>query len=205
MTRPPAGRPCASLTERPEPVRRYGTIVRMEAPEVLLTERLILRRWRPDDEAVMAAINRDPNVVQLLNRPMDADAVGAFFHLVQHHWATHGFGPWAVQERQHSEGPMVGFAGLAYPPPFLAAAGVGPELGWRLARSAWGHGYATEAAIAARDDAIGRLGCDDLYSIIHPDNERSRRVATKIGMRIARQIDNSAIGRAVDVWTLRER
>lgn len=96
VTRPPAGRPCASLTERPEPVRRYGTIVRMEAPEVLLTERLILRRWRPDDEAVMAAINRDPNVVQLLNRPMDADAVGAFFHLVQHHWATHGFGPWAV-------------------------------------------------------------------------------------------------------------
>ena len=63
-----------------------------------------------------------------------------------------------------------------------------PEFGWRLARGAWGRGLATEAAGAARDDAFERLGLPELISIIHPENERSRRVATKLGMTIEGEV-----------------
>ncbi len=80
------------------------------------------------------------------------------------------------------------------------AAGPAPELGWRLARSAWGRGLATEAAIAARDDAFARLGLIEIISIIHPRNERSRRVAVKLRMRRAARIENPVIGVDVDVW-----
>jgi RimJ/RimL family protein N-acetyltransferase len=74
--------------------------------------------------------------------------------------------------------------------------------GWRLARSAWGCGYATEAAIAARDDALGRLGLAELISIIHPENERSQRLASKLGMAREREIYNPVLSRMTDVWRL---
>ena len=69
-----------------------------------------------------------------------------------------------------------------------------------MGRSAWGRGLATEAAVAARDDAFGRLGLGEIISIIHPDNERSQRVAVKIGMRHRERIENPVIGLEVDVW-----
>ena len=77
-----------------------------------------------------------------------------------------------------------------------------PELGWRLARSAWGRGLATEAAAAARDDAFERLGLPELISIIHPENERSKRVAVKLGMRMRGEITNPVFGIDVGVWEL---
>jgi RimJ/RimL family protein N-acetyltransferase len=81
-----------------------------------------------------------------------------------------------------------------------AAATDRPELGWRLGRESWGHGYATEAALAARDDAFGRLGLPALISIIHPENEPSRRVATKVGMSIRFQVFNPVHDLEVDIW-----
>ncbi|MGH3784787.1 MAG: GNAT family N-acetyltransferase [Pseudonocardiaceae bacterium] len=167
----------------------------------LRTQRLLLRRWRADDEPAMARVNGDPEVGRYLNRPVDEDAVAAFFGQMVGHWETHGFGPWALESLESGhEGCFLGFAGLAYVPPFLAAAGSAPELGWRLDPAEWGRGLATEAAIAARDDAFGRLALPEIVSIIHPENQRSQRVATKLGMRRQRQIENPVIGIQVDVW-----
>ncbi len=164
----------------------------------LVTDRLVLREWQPADAPLMAAINTDPEVTRYLNRPVDAAAVEAFYDVVTRHWQTHGFGPWVVEARD-ARG-LLGFAGLMHVPPFLAEAGPSPELGWRLAPSAWGRGFATEAAAAARDDAFARLGLSEIISIIHPENARSRRVAVKLGMRQVREIDNPVIGRRVDIW-----
>jgi RimJ/RimL family protein N-acetyltransferase len=176
----------------------------MLATDSLATERLILRRWTPEDVAPMAGINRDPEVAEFLNRPADEDAIAGFVDFVLEHWRVHGFGPWAVQLRgPRDDGSFLGFAGLAHVPPFLAAAGTAPELGWRFSRSSWGRGYATEAARAARDDAFGRLGLTQIISVIHPENVRSQRVATKLGMHLDRQIENPVLGRMVDVWGLR--
>jgi RimJ/RimL family protein N-acetyltransferase len=149
----------------------------------------------------MAQINRDAEVGRYLNRPVDEAAVTAFFAQMVGHWEAHGYGPWALESREPGpEGRFVGFARLAHVPPFLAAAGPAPELGWRLGRSAWGRGLATEAAIAARDDAFGRLALDEIISIIHPQNERSQRVAVKVGMRPRGTIENPVTGIEVDVW-----
>lgn len=171
----------------------------MDAREELVTERLILRQWRPQDEAPMAAINRDPEVARYLNRPVDDLAIEVFYGLMENHWAQYGFGPYAVQRRH--EGDFIGCVGIAYPA-FLAAVADRPELRWRLARSAWGSGYATEAAYAVRDEAFDRLGFAELISIIHPDNARSRRIAEKLAMVVEKQVHNPVIGIDTDVWRL---
>jgi RimJ/RimL family protein N-acetyltransferase len=169
----------------------------------LRTERLLLRQWRPGDEAAMAQINRDPDVGRYLNRPVDEASVVAFFGLMLDHWQAHGYGPWALESLEDGlAGRFLGFAGLAHLPPFLSAAGPAPELGWRLGRAAWGRGLATEAACAARDDAFGRLALPEVVSIVHPQNERSHRVAIKLGMHRWRRIKNPVLGIEVDVWHL---
>jgi RimJ/RimL family protein N-acetyltransferase len=168
--------------------------------EELSTPRLRLRRWRAEDEAPMAAINSDPAVTEFLNRRMDAAATAAFLARTREHWDEHGFGHWAVEAREGElAGQLIGFVGVAYPK-YLPEVADRPELGWRLGRPSWGHGFATEAALAARDDAFTRLGLPALISIIHPENERSRRVATKLDMSIQFQVFNQVHDRAVDIW-----
>ncbi len=173
------------------------------AMQELRTERVLLRSWEPADEPEMARINRDPEVARYLNRPLDEHGVSTFFDAMVSHWEHYGYGPWALESLEPAtEGRFLGFAGLASVPSYMAEAGLGPELGWRLDRAAWGRGLATEAALAAGDDAFARLGLAALISIIHPENQRSQRVAIKLGMSRVRSIENSLLGRKVDVWEL---
>jgi RimJ/RimL family protein N-acetyltransferase len=65
--------------------------------EELRTPRLVLRRWRDEDQAPMAAINSHPEVTPFLNRRMGAEAVATFPDRTERHWAEHGFGHWAVE------------------------------------------------------------------------------------------------------------
>lgn len=168
----------------------------------LMTPRLRLRRWRCEDEGEMAAINRDPAVARHINRPVDERGVDAFFGVVGAHWDEHGFGFWALESREpSSEGRFLGFVGVAFAT-YLPELAARPELGWRLARSAWGRGLATEAAVAARDDAFDRLALEELIAIIHPHNERSQRIAVKLGMAVAQQVHNPLLDRKVDVWRI---
>ena len=164
----------------------------------LRTERLLLRPWREHDAEAMAAINRDPEVARHLNRPVDP---GALLGDVTRRWERHGFGFWALESREpDTAGALLGFAGVAYPDYIPDLAGR-PDLGWRLARAAWGRGLATEATHAALDDAATRLGLRDLIAVIHPDNERSRRLADRLGMSVERRIRNPGLGVDVDVWS----
>ncbi len=150
----------------------------------------------------MAAINRDPEVTRFLNRPVDEQAVTAFFGAMVEHWDVHGFGLFAVESCEADRsGAFLGFVGVGFPT-FLPEVSMRPELGWRLKRTAWGRGLATEAATAARDDAFGRLGMRELISIIHPSNTRSQTVASKLGMSVEGQVLNPVIDRQVDVWQL---
>lgn len=174
----------------------------MDSESTLPTPRMLLRPWRPSDEAKMARINRDPEVTRYLNRPVDEAAVARFYESCVEHWERHGFGFFAVESREEATpGRFLGFVGVGYPA-FLPTLAQRPELGWRLERASWGRGLATEAAFAARDDAFGRLGLNELISIIHPENPASTRVATKVGMRIEGQVHNPVLDRAVDVWQL---
>ena len=118
------------------------------------------------------------------------------------HWRRHGFGPFALESREADDaGRFLGFAGVAYPA-YLPALAERPEIGWRLARGAWGRGLATEAALAARDHAFETLGLPELIAIVHPENERSQAVARKLGMEVERQVENPVLRRPVEVWAL---
>jgi RimJ/RimL family protein N-acetyltransferase len=162
------------------------------AADELLTERLRLRRWRGDDEAEIAAITADPEVSRYLG-----PSTGPFVERFERHWRGHGFGLWAVQRRDGVG--CIGFVGIARPS-WLPAVAHRIEVGWRLSHAEWGHGFATEAALAARDHAAERLGIENLIAIIHPDNRRSQRVAEKLGMTFAHWVHNPSLGIPVQIW-----
>jgi RimJ/RimL family protein N-acetyltransferase len=149
---------------------------------------------------VIAAISRDPEVRTFLDPDATDESLTSFLPRVEAHWDEHGFGLWAVALAEPgAHEVLIGFAGVAYPD-FLPDVAHRPELGWRLAHDAWGRGLATEAAAAARDDAFARLGLESLISIIHPANERSRRVAEKLGMAFETLVHHPTLGRDIEVW-----
>jgi RimJ/RimL family protein N-acetyltransferase len=137
---------------------------------MIRTSRLVLRPWREADLAPFAALNADPAV----NAESDAMA-----GRIAAHFERHGFGLWAVEIP--GVAPFIGFVGLAVPP-FEAHFTPCVEVGWRLARDAWGHGYATEGAHAALAHGFGALGLAEIVSMTVPANARSRRVMERLGM-----------------------
>lgn len=142
----------------------------------------MLRRWRAGDAARFAAINADPEVMRhighghVLGRALSDDLIARF----EEEWRERGFGPWAVAPREDPD-ELLGFAGLTVPM-FLPGVLPAVEVGWRLARAAWGNGYATEAARAALRFAFAERGMREVIAIVDPENGRSLRVAEKLGM-----------------------
>jgi RimJ/RimL family protein N-acetyltransferase len=98
------------------------------------------------------------------------------------HWELRGFGTWAVVER--ATGEFVGRVGLHYPEGWPDR-----ELGWTIARKFWGKGYASEAARASIAHAFGALGWTHLVSLIHAENQRSARLAERLGYHVAGTAD----------------
>jgi RimJ/RimL family protein N-acetyltransferase len=140
----------------------------------LETERLLLRELGPQDVAPHAEMSTDPEVQRFLGGTRDP--YDAFTNLAAHagHWALRGYGGWAVERK--ADGVFLGRVGLWEPDGWP-----GLELGWKLARHAWGGGYATEAARAAAGYAWTVLGAPRLISLIAPGNEASARVAARLG------------------------
>jgi RimJ/RimL family protein N-acetyltransferase len=145
------------------------------------TERLLLRGWRDDDLDTLAAINADPEVMRYIldgsvrDRRQSADGL----RRMKREWEELGYGRYAVEV--HATGQLIGWAGLAIPD-FLPSVMPAVEIGWRLARSSWGHGYATEAATAALRFGFEQAGLDRVISIRHLENDRSARVMEKLGL-----------------------
>jgi RimJ/RimL family protein N-acetyltransferase len=164
-----------------------------------MTPRLRLRPWRETDRAAMAVINRDPQVQRYLGAATDDAAIDGFVDRTVAHWHEHGFGHYAVESREPGRtGTLLGFIGLAYPT-FVPEVADRPELGWRLASTAWGQGLATEGATAVRERLVRGLGFSDFISLIHPENLGSRRVAEKLGMVVERTVTHPVTGVEVEV------
>src|SRR6266508_3945438 len=109
----------------------------------LCTERLLLRRWRPGDRAPFAALNADPEVMRHFPATLSRDESAALIEQIEGRFEREGWGLWALELR--ATGRFIGFTGLSRPS-FDAHFTPAVEIGWRLAREAWGRGYATEAA-----------------------------------------------------------
>lgn len=149
------------------------------APDELRTERLVLRRWRDEDRAPFAALNADPEVMRHYPAPLSRAESDAFVDRIDACFADRGFGLWAVDPG--GTGTCVGYVGL-WPVPAALAVAPAVEVGWRLAASAWGRGYAPEAARAVLADGFARLGLDEVVSFTWEGNMASRRVMEKVGM-----------------------
>ncbi|MDQ1512402.1 MAG: hypothetical protein QOC59_244 [Microbacteriaceae bacterium] len=143
------------------------------------TARLLLRQWRQSDREAFAALNADPEVMRHFPAPLHRAESDAFADRAAAHIGETGWGLWALEER--ATGRFLGFTGLAAPR-FAAHFTPAVEVGWRLARSAWGHGYATEAARAAVAFGFTELGLEQIVSFTVPANVRSRAVMERLGM-----------------------
>jgi len=172
------------------------------AASQLVTERLLLRRWRAADEAAFVEVHRDPEVSRYLAVSIDPASARAFLTRAEDHWLRHGFGLYALEGRCAPwSGVLLGFSGIAHPA-FAPEIAHRVEIGWRLRRDAWGVGFATEAAVAVRDHAFSVVGLGGLVSVIHPENARSQRVATKLGMTVEGEVRSPAFGWTAEVWAM---
>jgi RimJ/RimL family protein N-acetyltransferase len=148
-------------------------------PRELRTERLLLRRWRPEDRDPFARLNADARVVEFLTHALSRQESDALADRIESHFHEHGFGLWAVEIPGIAD--FAGFIGLAIPR-FEAAFTPCIEIGWRLAADHWHRGYATEGAQQALKFAFNDLRAQEIVSFTVPANVRSRRVMEKIGM-----------------------
>ncbi|WP_030254745.1 MULTISPECIES: GNAT family N-acetyltransferase [Streptomyces] len=144
----------------------------------LRTERLLIRRWRESDLAPWAAMNADPEVREHLGDPLTRERSDASVARFEAAIEQRGYGWLAVEVRESGE--FVGFVGLDDIEETDPVDGV--EIGWRLARSAWGHGYATEAARAVLAYGFNTLDLPEILAITTAANLRSQSVMRRLGM-----------------------
>jgi len=149
----------------------------------LETRRLILRAPRREDFTAVAALWADAEVTRFIHpAPLSQEEAWARFLRAFGHWELCGYGFWAVEEK--ASGRLIGETGFLDAHRDIRPALNGlPEVGWILARAAWGQGYATEAvgAVLAWGDAqlqVARTAC-----IISADNRASLNVARKLGFK----------------------
>ncbi len=145
------------------------------------TGRLLLRPFHGDDADAYAEMCGDPIVMRYLSETgavLSREDAWRQMAMFAGHWVLRGFGMWALEERVSHQ--FVGRAGLHFPEGWPDR-----ELGWALRREWWGRGFATEAARAAATYAFETLGWSHVISLIHPDNERSIRVAQRLGATFA--------------------
>ena len=150
----------------------------------LATARLELRMFREDDLDAYAGMCADEEVMRYIGvgGPVGADVAWGQMALFLGEWILHGYGMWAVEER--ASGRLIGRVGFLNPHGWPAC-----ELGWLLARDAWGHGFALEAAQAAIAHGRANLGLRELISLIRPDNARSIALAERLGATLDRKVE----------------
>lgn len=155
-----------------------------------------MRGWTDEDRPPFADLNADPEVMEHFPARLTRAESDALVDLIMRHFDQHGFGLWAVE----AEEGFIGFTGLAVPrfhvdwmdhrqQPVV-------EVGWRLRRSAWGRGYATEAARACLHYAFDELEREEVVSFTVMGNSRSRAVMERLGMRQIATYDHPIEGRA---------
>ncbi|MEU4287620.1 GNAT family N-acetyltransferase [Kribbella sp. NPDC026596] len=144
----------------------------------LRTERLVLRPWRESDLEPWAAMNADPDVREHLGDVLTREQSDASVAAFRAEFDERGYGWWAVEVR--ATGEFIGFAGLDQVDEGMPFTGV--EIGWRLARASWGHGYATEAALATLSVGFQTLNLPEILAVTTATNLRSQAVMRRIGM-----------------------
>lgn len=151
------------------------------------TERLILRAFREEDRLPWAAMNADPEVMRYFPALLSREEADGVMDRVNGKIAATGVGFWALERKE--DGVFLGFAGLNWVGhDDLPVYGMW-EVGWRLARHAWGHGYATEAGAFALRHGFGPMRLPSIIAYTARGNLPSQRVMQRLGMARAASLD----------------
>jgi len=159
------------------------------------TERLALRRLTLDDADLLLEIFSDPLAMKYYESTRDRAQVLGWIRWNLDMYKSVGHGMWAASEREGDH--FVGLIGLVVQ---KVEDVMEIELGYLLRRTCWGRGFATEAARECRDFGFRELDRKRLISLIDPRNEKSCRVAKRVGMRFEREIHKW--GKKVCVYSL---
>ena len=149
---------------------------RNENSRLIETERLRLRMFRASDLDDLAALFADPDVMRYVanGKPADrAEAEKALASIIAH-WARHGFGRWAVEDK--ATGEFLGYGGLR------SLFGT-PEVVYHFTKAHWGKGFATELARASLRFGFDLHNFDRIVAIAKPGNAASIHVMEKLGMQ----------------------
>lgn len=148
------------------------------------TGRLILRPFNMADLEAFSLICADPEVMRFIGdgKALDMETVKQRMLSWISSYNEQGFGLLALTLKENNK--LLGFCGLIEQ---VVDGESYVELGYRLDRTFWGKGIATEAALSIRDYAFNQLDIPYLISIIHVDNTASKMVAHKIGMNHMKQ------------------
>ena len=154
----------------------------MDYKYILETPRLLLREMTLDDLPATREIVCDGQTMYAWNGAWSEDENVEGLQKQLRGYREDGFGRWAVVLKE--TGKVIGMCGLQYCDTDQDKV---PEIGYLFNRAYWGHGYATEAAVACKEYAFEQLGFDEVYSVIRDTNIPSINVAIRNGM-LARRI-----------------
>ena len=158
--------------------------------DTLRTDRLVMRRWLDSDREPFAVLNADPRTMVFFPQTLDREASDKLVDLIEERFDQQGYGLWALEVADTGE--FIGFTGLNPMPDGVPGAG-GFEIGWRLDRHAWHHGYATEAARAALGVAFDGVGLEEIWSITAILNEPSAAVMRRVGLTEVARFDHPRV------------
>lgn len=150
---------------------------------ILETDRLRLRRFTPEDAQLLFELNNDPDVMFFINagtpvpmKEVTDELLPAFLAFYEN---GDDFGFWAAIEK--ATGAFLGW--FHFRP---SERSDDPELGYRLHKSAWGKGYATEGSRALIDRGFSTTDIDRVYAETMAVHTASRRVMENCGMQLVR-------------------
>jgi RimJ/RimL family protein N-acetyltransferase len=151
----------------------------------LETTRLRLRPWRDDDLASLFAMNSEPEVNVWVGGSALADRSTQALKLIQSHFEKHGWGILLVEDLGER------FLGLTGLQPVRSHLPIAPatEIVWRFRTTAWGKGYASEAATSILTNSASYGTPEDVVAIVAAPNARSARTAEKVGFRRSPALD----------------
>lgn len=165
------------------------------AKPILTTNRLCLRKMDLDDFDDLMEIFTDPVVMKYYNATKNGQKTQEWIRWNQSNYARHGSGLWIVEDK--SSGSFLGQCGIV---PQEVDGFLETGLGYLFKRSAWGHGYATEAAQACVDYAFTELNKRKVIAVIDVHNAPSIKVAERVGMK--RTKSTVKWGKRVDVYSV---
>ncbi|WP_121665299.1 GNAT family N-acetyltransferase [Mesonia aquimarina] len=151
----------------------------MKKEYIFKSERLGFRNWTENDLDEFAKINADLDVMKHFPRPLSKTETAEFIDRLKIHYNKYGYNYFATEILKTGE--LIGFIGLAYQnykTDFTPAT----DIGWRLKRSAWGNGFATEGAKKCLEFAFNHLNLKNIISTCSKQNKQSENVMIKIGM-----------------------